>query len=138
MSTRFKVGLVKYSIMAAVVALCAWSYIDLRDFEGAVLMEKYRMLCDAFTIPGVGLIMIGGLCWVAGQGAVDGLTYAVRFAIFSLIPGKRVERDEKFADYVMRKRGKRTQGYGFLFWSGLVSLLIAGVFMYLFYSLYNQ
>ena len=138
MSKRLKVELVKYSVAAAIVALIAWTYVDLRDFEGAVLMEKYRMLCDAFTIPGVILVMIAGMCWVAGQGALDGLSYCVRFAVYSLIPGKRVERDEKFADYVIRRRGKRSQGYGFLFWSGLAALLIAGVFMYLFYSLYNQ
>lgn len=138
MSKRAISNLIKYGCSAAVVALLAWSYISLRDFAGAELVDKYRMLCDAFTIPGLMLILVGAMIWVSSQGALDGLVFCVRFAVFSLIPGKRVERDEKYADYVERRRGKRAKGYSFLFYSGLATMVIAGVFMALFYSVYGK
>ncbi len=138
MSKRIVVNLIKYTSSAAIVALLAWTYVSLREFEGVSLMEQYRILCDAFTIPGLLLILVGAMIWISTQGALDGIAYCVRFAIFSLIPGKRIDRDEKYGDYVERRRGKRASGYGFLFISGLVTMVIAGVFMVLFYSLYNQ
>ncbi len=140
MSKRLAKSLTEYTCCAVAVGLLAWVYLSQRDFAGAALVDKYRMLCDAFTIPGMTLLMIGLLSWVASQGALDGLTYCVRFAIFSLIPGKRVDRDEKYVDYVLRKREKRKEGKGFafLFHSGLVTMAVALVFMALFYSLYQK
>ena len=125
----------KYLMCAAVIAGMAWLYVGARDFAGAAQVDRYRMLCDAFTIPGVVLVMVGALVWVGTQGALDGISYCVRFAVFSLIPGKRLERDEKYGEYVQRKTGNRTKGYGFLFLSGGVALAVAGVYMALYYSL---
>lgn len=140
MSKRLAKSLTEYTCCAVAVGLLVWFFLSQRDFAGADLVGKYRMLCDAFTIPGVTLIMLGALCWVASQGVLDGLTYCVRFAIYSLIPGKRVERDEKYVDYVLRKREKRkeSKGFAFLFYSGLATMAVALVFMALFYSLYQK
>ena len=136
MMKRLTPYLIKYGFSFAFVGLVAWFYISQRDFQGAELVNKYRMICDALTIPGVLLVLFGAMLWVTGQGALDGIAYCIRFAVFSLIPGKRLERDEKYVDYVIRKRENRKKGYSFLFYSGLVTLAAAGVFMYLFYSIY--
>lgn len=135
MSKRVKLLLAKYGGSAAFVALMAWLYINLRDFDGAKLVDQYRMLSDAFTVPGILLLMFGCLIWISNLGALDGLAYAVSFAIRSLIPGARY-KDEKYADYVERHREKRLKGYGFLFISGGVTMVVAIVFMILFYNLY--
>lgn len=135
MSKRLKTRLAKYGGAAAFVWLMAWLYISLRDFDGAKLVDQYRMLSDAFTVPGILLLMFGCLIWISNLGALDGLAYAVSFAVRSLIPGGRY-RDEKYGDYVERKREKRVKGYGFLFISGSVTMAVAIVFMILFYSLY--
>lgn len=127
----------KYLICAMVVGALAWLFVSLRDYDAANQADRYRMLCDAFTIPGVILIMVGALVWVSTQGALDGITYCVRFAIFSLIPGKRLERDEKYAEYVERKCGNRIKGYGFLFVSGAVTMAIAIVFLILYNMAYQ-
>lgn len=129
---------VKYLSCGVVVALIAWLYVSARDFDGASQVDRYRMLCDAFTIPGMLLVMLGALVWVSTHGALDGIAYCVRFAVFSLIPGKRWERDEKYGEYVERKAGNRAKGYGFLFISGAISLIVAGVYMALFYSVYQS
>lgn len=137
MSKRLKVNLAKYGFCALFVALLAWAYISLRDFAGAELVEQYRMLADAFTLPGILLIMFGAMAWVASEGALDGIAYCLRMAFFALIPGKRLERDEKYGDYVERKRANRTKGFGFLFIAGSVTMVVAIVFIALFYSVYQ-
>lgn len=135
--SKLKINLIKYGCCAAFVALLAIAYISLRDFAGAELMDKYLILCDAFTVPGMLLILFGGMMWASSQGALDGLTYVVRYALFSLIPGKRLERDEKYGDYLEHRMQNRVKGYGFLFISGLVTMAVALVFMAQFYYLYE-
>ena len=136
MSRKLLVNLIKYGFCALFVGLLVWAYIGLRDVSEFTLMDWYLTLCDAFTIPGMLLILFGAMVWVSNMGALDGLAYCVRFAVFSLIPGKRLERDEKYGEYIERKSQHRIKGYGFLFWSGLVTMAIALVFMALFYSVY--
>lgn len=135
MSKRLKVVLAKYGGCTAFVALMVWLYISLRDVSKATLLDWYRMLSDAFTVPGMLLLMAGCLVWISNLGALDGLAYAVSFAFRSLIPGGRY-KDEKYADYVERHREKRIKGYGFLFVAGGVTMALAIVFLLLFYSLY--
>lgn len=137
MSRRWWVNLAKYGGSALFIGLAAWLYLGAYDFPDASLVEKYRLLCDAFTIPGVILLMLGCLIWASGQGALDGVTYALRYAIYSLIPGKLLERSEKYGDYIQRKRENRLKGYGFLFITGGASMAVSLVFMALFYSLYS-
>lgn len=137
MRKRLIVNLIKYGACALFDALLIWAFLAMRDFRGLALVEQYRMLCDAFTIPGLLLIMFGAMVWVTNMGALDGISYCVRFMVFSLIPGKRLERDEKYGEYIERKSKNRLTGYGFLFWSGLVTMAIALVFYALFYSQYQ-
>ncbi len=136
MSKSAKIRLVKYGCCAAFTLLMGYIFISLRDFGGASLMDKYRMLCDAFTVPGVLLVMVGCMVWLSNEGALDAITYSVSYAFKALIPGKR-DMPKKYSDYVMEKRKKNVKGYGFLFISGAVDMLISGVFLILFYSLYQ-
>ena len=136
MSKRAKIGLIKYGSCAVFVAAMAAFYISQRDFAGGALVDRYLILCDAFTIPGLMLLLVGCLIWVSNMGALDGIAYAINFCVRSLNPGARHGMDEKFGDYVARKREKRLKGYGFLFISGGVTMAVAIVFMILFYQLY--
>ena len=75
-------------IVCLVIGGClAYLYVGLRDFAGVSLMEKYRMLCDAFTIPGLLFLMLGLLMSISKQGALDGVTYVVSHGLKMLIPG---------------------------------------------------
>jgi hypothetical protein len=103
---------------------------------GQPLVEQYRILCDAFTVPGLLLIIFGSLLWVSNTGALDGLMYAVTTAVRFLIPGGRLKMEEKYGDYVERRREKPVRGYGFLLISGCVTMAISLVFMALFYAVY--
>lgn len=97
---------------------------------------RYRIICDAFTIPAILLLCIGALVWLSGEGALMSLSWMTQNLINSLIPGRR-GKIEKYGDYVVRKRSMRkTKGYGFIFVSGLLLLIVAIVFMILFYKAY--
>ena len=135
MSDKAKTRLVKYGVCAAFTAVMVWLYLWLRETpDGFVLWM--RVLCDAFTMPAVILLCVGGLVWASNEGALDGVGYLVSYMTKALIPGKRKEI-EKYADYVERKREKRGGGFGFLLISGAVVLAIALVFLALFYSAYQ-
>ena len=115
----------------------AYLYVGLRDFAGVSLMEKYRMLCDAFTVPGLLFLMLGLLMSISKQGALDGVTYVVSHGLKMLIPGHH-DKQEKFIDYVQRKREKnKGKSFGFLYLTGAIYMGIAIVFLILFYNLYN-
>ena len=132
MSSRTKIGLVKYVCCAVFTALIAWAYLSSKDLGNAILQDRYRFLCDAFTIPGMLMILSGALLWVSNEGAFYGVSYCLRVAIFALIPGKHKDASEKYGDYVERKKQKKVHGYAFLFWSGLLSMAVALVFFILY------
>lgn len=137
MNERWKVNLLKYGISAVVCGGLVWFYVSQRSFGAQELMEKYRILCDAFTVPGLLLMMFGALLAISNQGAFDGIGYALSITWKALIPGGRTKM-EKYFDYVERRRSKKTNGYGFLFVVGGVCMAIALVFMILFYQLYAK
>lgn len=137
MTPLWKSRLVKYGSASAVSLLLSWATLGIygtEKFLASVPVERYRMLCDIFSVPGVLLIMAGLLVVVSNQGAFEGIGYAVKYAVKMLIPGPKTM--EKYYDYLQRRRGKRIHGFGFLFVVGLTDLVIAGVFMVMFYHLY--
>ena len=138
MSNRTKVNLAKYGSTVSFAVVLIWIYCSTRDLFLQSTMERWRILCDAFTLPGVTYIMIGCLMMVANQGFFDMLSYACSKAVGMLLPGRGfVDDGEKFYDYVQRKRENRVTGYGFLFIVGGVLMAFALLFMFLFYRLYN-
>ena len=135
MSDKLRVRLLKYGISAAVCLILVVFYCGVRDFSQMELVEKYRTLCDAFTIPGLLCLCVGVLIWASNDGVLYGLSYCLNVAWRALIPGARYKH-ERYYDYVTRKREKRISGYGFLFLVGVACMAIAIVFMALFYRIY--
>ena len=135
MSRRLRNGLLKYGVFAGVCVAFAVFYCTARDFSQLELVEKYRTLCDAFTIPGVLSLCLGFLLWVSNDGFFYGLSYCVSVAWKALLPGGRYKM-ERYYDYVTRKREKQVTGFGFLFVGGGVCMAVALVCMALFYRIY--
>ena len=133
MSKEAKVLLAKYGGSAVFVGLMAYFYISVRDFAGGTLAEQFCMISDALTIPGMLLLLSGALVWVSNLGALDGIGYVLSLLGRSLVPGGRAKADEKYADYVERKRANSVRGYGFLFISGGITTVLALVFIALFF-----
>lgn len=134
MSDRLKIRLYKYGGSALFVVLMAALHISLNHgFAEFSTADKLRVICDALTIPGTVLVLVGLLIWVTNQGTLYGLGYIAGNGLKALIPGKGLERTERYADYVSRKKEKKITGYGFLYISGGVTLALAMVFLALFY-----
>ena len=128
-----KARLTKYALCALFVAVMAYFYLLSRDFAGAEEKEKYRLLCDALTVPGVLLVCAGALVWVSNLGALDGIFYGLRLAFRALIPGKRLQKEENYQDFVAERQEKRVKGYGFLLISGAVTIAASLLFLGLYY-----
>ncbi|MCI9071631.1 MAG: DUF3899 domain-containing protein [Lachnospiraceae bacterium] len=127
--------LIKYTAASLFCAGLTWLYLALRDFSSAPELERCRMLSDAFLIPGLLMVLFGLLVVLSGKGALDGISYALRRAVGMLLPGSRL-REERFFDYVERKREKPLRGYGFLFVVGGIFLLVSIFYYIRFYQLY--
>lgn len=135
MSKKVQTRLLKYGITGIICLCLAVFYCVARDFPQLTLVEKYRTLCDAFTIPGLLCLCVGVLIWASNDGIFYGIGYCLDVARKALIPGGR-RKMEKYYDYVMRHKEKAVSGYGFLFICGGVCMVAAIVFMALFYRIY--
>ena len=135
MSEKTQTRLLKYGITGIACALVVLFYCWVRDFSQMESAEKYRTLCDAFTVPGLLCLCIGVLIWASNDGLFYGLSYCLNIAWRALIPGA-THRQERYYDYVTRRNEKHFSGYGFLFLCGGVCMVIALVFMLLFYRIY--
>ena len=135
MSDQLRRNLLKYGIAGGLCIAIAVIYCVLRDFSQMTLVEKYRTLCDAFTVPGLLAICAGVLVWSSNDGLFNGLGYCLNITWKSLIPGGR-RKVQRYYDYVQSRKKKKITGYSFLFICGGVCMVLAGVFMALFYSIY--
>ena len=96
------------------------------------LIDIYSNLADAFTVPGILMVLVGSLVWVSTTGFFDTLTFGVSILFKGLLPFKKGERFERFYDYKARKDEKRLTGYGFIVISGAIFLVIGIIFTALF------
>ena len=110
---RWTAFLLKYGITTLVGGLLTWLTLDLHGFSSTMpKLQQYRLLCDAFTIPGVILVMVGFLVMIANAGNFLGLGYAVKHAVKMLIPFGN-KKDERYYDYYQRKQqGKEMLVHG--------------------------
>ena len=105
-----------------------------KEFISAPRLDQYRILSDAFLIPGLVTVLIGCLFVISNRGGLDGISFMVGRAVRMLIPGVK-KKDEKYLDYVEHKRSNPLRGFGFLFSVGGTFCVISIVFMILFYQL---
>ena len=130
---RWTAFLLRYGITTLVGGLLTWLTLDLHGFSSTMAkLQQYRLLCDAFTIPGVILVMVGFLVMIANAGNFLGLGYAVKHAVKMLIPFGN-KKDERYYDYYQRKQQGKVTGYGFIFVTGVLFMAVAMVFFTLFY-----
>ena len=133
MSKSAKTNLLKYLITTAIGLFMTWLYISSRWMEGLSLSEKYCILCDGFSIPGMLLVLSGVLMWVDAAGGMDTIAYLMSFLPRMIAPAAFGE-PEKLYDFVEKRRQNRKKGYGFLFIIGIGFMIAAFVFLALFNS----
>ena len=127
----------KYGLAALFGAALVFVYLFSRDFSwDEPPADRWRMLCDAFTIPGVVLISSAALMALSNAGSFDGIGYSMQHLFRTLVPGMGLQQ-ESYGDYLERREGKKVKGYGFLLQVGLVFMAVALVFFILFYRVYE-
>ena len=138
MNGKLKSALLKYGIAVLVAGVLTWAYLALRDFSSVkAAVDRYRLLCDAFTVPGVLLMLTAALIALTNEGALSGIGYMLGHAVRMLIPGMGARKDEKYADYIERKAGSKVKGYGFIFYTGAVWFAVGMIYLALFYRHFN-
>ncbi|MGN1207770.1 MAG: DUF3899 domain-containing protein [Eubacteriales bacterium] len=136
MSERTKKFLIRFLVALAVGGVLALLYLLAREFFAGAYegKDRFRYLADAFTIPGVTLLLSGVLVWCTRQGAFDGVTFSVGLFFRTIFQPNTLTR-QKYPDYVAEKREKRKEkpGYAYLYCAGGLYLVVAIVFLLLFY-----
>ncbi len=130
--------LLAYGITALIGCIMVGSVLSLHGYDlAASAADRFRILADAFTIPGVTFMLCWVLVWLSNEGAFEGLSYICKYAIKMLIPGGMKDM-ERFGDYVERRREKGPlRGTAFLLITGGAFFAVAVVFIALFYGSYG-
>lgn len=123
--------LICFGIMAVITVIIMVSF---GFFEEKSLSVKYTILSDAFSVPGMVMLLVGALIWISTTGFFDALAYGVGIIFKGFTLFKKGERFERYYEYKVRKAEKRTKGYGFILISGAIYLLIGVIFILLFLS----
>ena len=132
MSEKAKTNLIKYGSCLAFTALLAMVYLGDKNMSALTLQQQLRYVSDVFFVSGVLQLMTGSLIWASNQGALDGVSYGFSMAVRSLIPGGRSKKDERYGDFVERRRAKNVKDYRFLFLTGGI-LAAIGLILVVFY-----
>ena len=133
-----KKTIIKYAISVTVSCAFVVLFLLINNFSFSLEpVTKYRLLADAFTVVGSFMVLLSALVWVSTTGFFDGIAYAFKHLFVMLIPGVK-GKDEKYYDYKTRMEGKRIKGYSFVLFTGLLHMVVAGIFIILFYSVFGK
>lgn len=140
MSKTLRSNLTKYGITLAIGLAISYVFIvlriDVQDLPAADPEQRYLVLCDAFTVPGLLMLFFGLMFSLSRQGALDGVGYVAVNALKMLIPGG-ARKMERYGEYRERRKANRAKGFGFLYVCAILNLAVAAVFMALFYSVFE-
>ena len=124
--------LLRYLVTVAVGLSLVFSYIAPRDLVNKTLTEQYHILCDAFTLPGLFMMLIGLMLLMGNLGALDAISFAFHYLFHTFLPF--TGESMTYLEFVEDRREHRIHGYGFLFVVGAVFTAIAVVFLMLYMS----
>ena len=131
---------VKHLLLLAVALSVSAFYIFTKDLKSMELYERYRVLADGFTIPGLLLVCFGSLIYLSNLGALDGFIYGIQTAASMLLPflGKSREKaDETYGEFLEKRKSHRISGYGFILNVGILLMIIAVYFIIRFNKVYQ-
>ncbi len=127
-----KANIYKCVIASAVGLLFVWYYLSSRWTEDLSTLDQLRVVCDAFTLPGIFMILFAMLCSINYSGGLDTLAYLMTFIPRIFAPAAFGE-PQHLLDFVEERRSKRKKGYGFLYVVGSIFLVIALVLLALYF-----
>ena len=79
------------------------------DFKLTDASKYMELFCDAAFVPGVILLCVWCLIFIASTGLFDSVSYTVGYAVRALLPFTR-RKEMSFYDYKMGKEERRSEG----------------------------
>jgi hypothetical protein len=123
----------KYLITALVGLIFAGTYCITNGLVTETDPVKvFKILSDAFTVPGMLLVCIGCFQFCVSHGAFYGIQYVVHSLLVNHNWSRTKFKDkETYAEYVEAKKAKAGDNAGtpYLFFVGLLFILISVVFV---------
>ena len=130
MKNFFKKSIVKYTLALIAGLGMVYAYIAPRDLASQTLVEQYHILCDAFTLPGMFMTLLGLMILMGNLGALDALSFAVHYLLHTFIPV--LGKGKNYLDFVLERREHKARGFGFLFVVGLLLTAVGVVYLVLY------
>jgi len=124
-SIRTRDLILKYAITFLSGGLLFGVHMSLNFDSSASQTEMLKVLCDAFTIPGILLISFSLLLWASSLGAFDGVGYGIKMALMMLIPFNWRKDPEKYETYLERRKNSRAKGFWYMLFVGLFYMALA-------------
>ena len=131
MTRQQRIRLVKYGLTTVLTAAQVIYYAASRNVLSLARVEQYHVLCDAFTLPGIFLMLFGLLMLMNDLGALDTLAYFGHYLLHTFMPVAFGE-GKSYLDFIEERRSNRKGGFGFLFIVGGVFTAVGVVFLILY------
>ena len=131
MTRQQRTRLLKYGITTVLTAAVVIYYAASRNVLSLETIEQYHVLCDAFTLPGIFLMLFGLLMLMNDLGALDTLAYFGHYLLHTFMPVAFGE-GKSYLDFIEERRSNRKGGFGFLFVVGGVFTAVGVVFLILY------
>ena len=131
-----KKHLLQYGISTGVVLLLALWVLDAEGFfllyENAVAKgmqaQLMMVLCDAFFVPGILILCLGIMTWIATTGFFDALKYALHVATHTIIPLFTQNKVKQYYDFKTECAEHRSKPLVFLIIVGAGFCLVSALF----------
>ena len=137
MSDRLRKNLTKYVSAVACGLIAGYGYLSGNDFLNQALVDQYRLLSDAFMLPGFLMVAFGLLIFLGNEGSFRGIGFVMQKVVGFLLPFMYKQKGENYGEYVERTSKNPTKGYGFLFVCGCVFLAVSAVFLVLYSQIHG-
>ncbi len=93
----------------------------------------FGVISDAFFVPGGVFFGFGVLLKIADGGFFDSVSFILKRAFLSLIPGARIAKEDNYQEYKQKKEARRKHStFSSVIIVGLVFIAIAAVFLVLY------
>jgi len=131
-----KVKLRNYAICVGIEIVIAFLVIWSRGFFTDRAAVNLQIFADAFFVAGILMTLFAGMMYVSSEGALIGISFALRNAVLTFIPMGRAKQ-ERYADYRARKlKDAKKHSFSHILVTGLIFLFIGIVLTVIWSELY--
>ena len=135
MEREKKTLFIKYIVCFVIASLISLLVFWKEGFFTDSVAVNMQILSDGFFVAGIVFLMIAGLLFVSGEGALIGIGFVMRNVLLIFIPMGR-KYQETYKQYRERKIGKiKKSNEWCILLTGLFFLLLSVVFSIIFYNI---